>query len=142
MRDLYRRLQVSPNADAAVIEGALADQPDAELRRRVRGVLLVGPRRTAYDQVYPALRHLAGLRERLGLEDGHWARQQPDSDFDGHPEGSARLREPLPPPAAATPSAVASPHAARPRPRAALPRWGLALGAVALLACVIAWVLR
>lgn len=141
MRDLYRRLRVSPAAEPAIIEAALADQPDAELCRRVRGVLLVGPRRTAYDRVYPTLRQMAGLRERLGLEEGHWARQQPHSDFDGHPEGSARLRDPLPPPAPER-SPLPLPAVAAAPIRARLPRWMLVLGAAALLVAAIAWALR
>lgn len=100
MRDLYRRLRVSPTADPEALTLALRSCADPELRRRVEGVLKVPVRRAAYDQLHASLSRMAALRARLGLDASHWIRAQGATDFDGHPEATLRLRTPIDPPPA------------------------------------------
>lgn len=83
MRDLYERLGLGFGADDAALRRALAriESDDAELARRVRGVLLDPQRRAAYDAVYRSARGLRDWRLELLMEDGAWAQRLSDSDL-------------------------------------------------------------
>ena len=70
MRDLYRRLGVSPKASLQEIQKAVQSCSDARLKEDATEVLLSEGRRKTYDQVHTALSDIGALRAKLGLTHG------------------------------------------------------------------------
>lgn len=73
MRDLYQRLNLSPNANEQDIDNALARCPNSALRQDAQTVLAVASHRETYDTLHGTLSDVGRLRARLGLTHGaHW----------------------------------------------------------------------
>ena len=82
MRDLYRRLGVSPKASLREIQKAVQSCSDARLKEDATEVLLSEGRRQTYDQVHTALADMEILRAKLGLSKGdNWQGLQ-SQDFE------------------------------------------------------------
>lgn len=98
MRDLYQRLGLGFGADDQALARAAERCADAELARRVAGVLRVPERRAAHDAVYRVARQLRDWRVELMLEDGAWAQELADSDLVRPDLPAVPLPAPLPAP--------------------------------------------
>ncbi|WP_404473459.1 hypothetical protein LG301_03420 [Vreelandella venusta] len=73
MRDLYQRLALSPSANEADINSAVARCPNSALRQDAKAVLAIAERRDAYDALHDTVSDIGRLRARLGLTHGaHW----------------------------------------------------------------------
>lgn len=70
MRDLYRRLSVSPRAPLQQIQRAIESCGDMRLKADANAVLLREGRKKTYDKVHAALKDIGALRAELGLTNG------------------------------------------------------------------------
>lgn len=73
MRDLYRRLGVTPDSDNEALGRALEACEHRTLRRDAEAALSVAEHRREYDALHATLGDIGRLRARLGLTHGaHW----------------------------------------------------------------------
>lgn len=101
MRDLYRRLALSPDANDAALREALARCPNSALRRDAEAALSIPAHRERFDALHATVSDVGQLRARLGLVHGaHWQGDvandfspPPDSVRSRHDALFARLDE-------------------------------------------------
>ncbi|WP_447555552.1 hypothetical protein [Vreelandella sp. EE22] len=73
MRDLYKRLALSPTVDEQTLNQALADCPNSALRQDAEATLAMDEHRKRYDELHTTLSDIGRLRAHLGLTHApHW----------------------------------------------------------------------
>jgi len=65
MKDLYRKLEIEPDAHPEEVSAALERNPDMG---ELDSVLLNDEKRSEYDEAYRALKAIGVLRQNLGLD--------------------------------------------------------------------------
>ena len=134
MKDLYKRLGVSPGVARALLSEAIERHPDTALKASAREVLL-SERREAYDNALAQLRRIGQLRANLGLAHTELWQQTQSGDFDvsarGHQSQLQALRDDI--------QRNQQTHAeSGSAPRR--PRWNTALRALAIFAGLGVWI--
>jgi hypothetical protein len=96
MKDLYKRLGVSPGVARAILTEAIDRNPDTSLKTAAREILL-SEHRAEYDNAHAQLRRIGQLRANLGLAHATAWQQTNSSDFDvsarGHHSQLKALRD-------------------------------------------------
>jgi hypothetical protein len=85
MKDLYKRLNITPTAFAPEIREALSGIRDEDLRKRTEGILLQPKRRQVYDKNHDLLSKISELRANLGVNHGEFWGSGDFSDFTTEP---------------------------------------------------------
>ncbi|MDR5906967.1 hypothetical protein [Franzmannia qiaohouensis] len=91
MRDLYKRLGLSPDASKEAIRTAIDTCQHSALKADAQMVLQVESRRDEYDALHTTLCDIGLLRARLGLTHGAYWQDSVANDFSLPPD-SARSR--------------------------------------------------
>jgi hypothetical protein len=79
MRDLYKRLGISPDASEADITAVIQACSSSDIAKDARAVLLDLNRKATFDRVHKSLTEIGNLRANLGLNHSdHW--QSPEAD--------------------------------------------------------------
>ncbi|MDR5867472.1 hypothetical protein [Halomonas koreensis] len=81
MRDLYQRLRITPEAEAAEIAAAIERCQHTALKADAATVLQAEWRRAEYDALHDTLSDIGRLRARLGLTHAPYWRAGPADDF-------------------------------------------------------------
>jgi hypothetical protein len=96
MKDLYKRLGVSPGVAISLLKDAIDRHSDENVRLAARAILLSEQRRS-YDNAHAQLRRIGQLRANLGLTHSELWLQSRTADFDvparGHHSQLDALRE-------------------------------------------------
>lgn len=93
MRDLYERLDLSPDASESAIRVRLSEIDDQELKRAGQEILLRSNRREVYDRNYRTLNLIGKLRSRLNLNDAPNWQGAFAEDFQQSSDDSAHRNE-------------------------------------------------
>lgn len=82
MKDLYDRLNLSPDVTESMIRQRLRQIEDEELERTAREILLHSGRKEVYDRNHQLLKTIGDLRARLKLNSGaNWRKGKASQDF-------------------------------------------------------------
>ena len=86
MRDLYKRLGISPAASDTEISAAIEACQHTALKAEASVVLDVKSRREEYDRLHTLLCDIGRLRARLGLSHGQYWLDNAANDFSMSPD--------------------------------------------------------
>lgn len=95
MRDLYKRLGISPQASDNEIGRAIEACSHTALKADASAVLGVKSRREEYDALHATLRDIGLLRARLGLTHGRYWQDSVANDFSLPPDNTCSNHDEL-----------------------------------------------
>lgn len=95
MRDLYKRLGISPQATESDIHTAIEACGHSALKADAKAVLSVKSRREEYDALHATLRDIGLLRARLGLTHGRYWQDSVANDFSLPPDNTCSRHDEL-----------------------------------------------
>ncbi|EPC02708.1 hypothetical protein L861_10205 [Litchfieldella anticariensis FP35 = DSM 16096] len=95
MRDLYKRLGITPQASDSDIATAIEACEHTALKADARTVLSVKSRREEYDALHATLCDIGLLRARLGLTHGRYWQDSVANDFSLPPDNTCSQHDEL-----------------------------------------------